>query len=97
MTSRSRSVKRSRSAVVNPGLRARSRSDCWAYLRIVSAKQPIFAAIDPIAAHCDACSASERQGGFVSPLRLAFSTVLGESFDAPMGPTYLSAKVTSSQ
>ena len=39
-----------------PGRCPASRSACRTHFRSVSAVQPIFPAIDPIAAHCDACS-----------------------------------------
>src|SRR5690606_15454978 len=56
--SRSSSLIRSRSAVVGPGRLPRSRSACRTQLRSVSPEQPIFAAIDWMAAHCDAYSRS---------------------------------------
>src|SRR5690606_38121371 len=55
---RSSSLIRSRSAVVGPGRLPRSRSACRTQLRSVSPEQPIFAAIDWMAAHCDAYSRS---------------------------------------
>src|SRR5690606_32403069 len=57
-TSRSSSLIRSRSAVVGPGCLPRSRSACRTQLRSVSPEQPIFAAIDWMAAHCDTFSPS---------------------------------------
>ena len=43
-----------RSALVGPARMPRSRSACRTHLRSVSAVQPIFAAIEPIASHCEA-------------------------------------------
>ena len=54
----SSSLSRSRFALVTPARRPRSRSPCRTHLRRVSAVHPIFAAIDPIAAHCDSYSVS---------------------------------------
>src|SRR5437867_6618885 len=54
--SRSNSLSRSRSVLVNPARRPWSRSAWRTHLRSVSAVQPIFAAIEPIAAHCESCS-----------------------------------------
>src|SRR5512132_4408965 len=51
-TSRSSALIRSRSSLVVPA-RPLSRSACRTQPRSVSAVQPIFAAIEPIAAHCD--------------------------------------------
>src|SRR5690606_27968722 len=45
-------------AVVGPGRLPRSRSACLTQLRSVSPEQPIFAAIDWMAAHCDEYSRS---------------------------------------
>jgi hypothetical protein len=53
-TSRSSALIRSRSSLVEPGRRLWSRSACQTLRRKVSAVQPIFAAIEPIAAHCEA-------------------------------------------
>src|SRR3954465_14530175 len=47
---------RSRSSVVGPGRRPWSPSACRTQLRSVSPEQPIFSAIERIAAHCEACS-----------------------------------------
>src|SRR5690348_5819088 len=47
---------RSRSSVLVPGRLPWSRSACRTQLDSVCAVQPILAAIDTIAAHCDACS-----------------------------------------
>src|SRR5262245_64925571 len=47
---------RSRSSVVVPGRLPWSRSACRTQLDSVCAVQPILAAIDTIAAHCDVCS-----------------------------------------
>ena len=44
--------------LVTPARRLWSRSACRTHLRSVSGVQPIFAAIEPIAAHCEAYSAS---------------------------------------
>jgi hypothetical protein len=54
--SRSSSFSRGRSSVVNPGRRRASRSAWRTQCRNVSAVQPIFPAMDSMAAHCDACS-----------------------------------------
>ena len=56
--SRSSSLSRSRSVLVTPARRPWSRSACRTHLRSVSAVQPTFAAIEPIAAHCESYSAS---------------------------------------
>src|SRR6476620_9722056 len=56
--SRSSSLSRSRSVLVTPARRPWSRSACRTHLRSVSAVQPIFDAIEPIAAHCESYSAS---------------------------------------
>jgi hypothetical protein len=45
---------RSRSSLVGPARFPWSRSACRTQLRSVSAVQPIFAAIETIAAHCEA-------------------------------------------
>lgn len=55
--SRGSSPRRSRSVLVTPARRPCSRSACRTHLRRVSAGHTIFAAIDSIAAHCEACSA----------------------------------------
>jgi hypothetical protein len=47
---------RSVSLVVGPGRLPWSRSAWRTHSRNVSALQPIFAAIEPIAAHCELCS-----------------------------------------
>src|SRR5829696_8723957 len=47
---------RSRSSVVGPPRTPWSRSACRTQLRNVSPEQPILAAIEWIAAHCEACS-----------------------------------------
>ena len=54
--SRSSAFKRSRSSVVTPGFLSWSVSAWFTHRRSVSAVQPIFAEIDTIAAHCEACS-----------------------------------------
>lgn len=53
--SRSSSLKRSLSDVVKPGRFPASRSAGRTQFRSVFALQPIFPAIDVIAAHCDEC------------------------------------------
>jgi hypothetical protein len=53
-TSRSSSLIRSRSSLVGPAGRPRSRSAWRTQPRSVSPVQPIFAAIEPIAAYCEA-------------------------------------------
>src|SRR5215211_5843627 len=55
-TSRSSALIRSCSVVVGPARSPWSRSACRTHLRKVSAVQPIFAAIEPIADHCEAWS-----------------------------------------
>lgn len=57
-TSRSSALIRSCSSVVGPGRLPWSRSACRTQPRNVSAVQPIFAAIELIAAHCEACSSA---------------------------------------
>ena len=57
-TSRSSALIRSCSSVVGPGRLPWSHSACRTQFRSVSGLQPIFAAIELIAAHCDACSPS---------------------------------------
>src|SRR3954470_19291904 len=52
--SRSRALIRARSSLVGPTRSPWSRSACRTQPRNVSAVQPIFAAIEPIAAHCEA-------------------------------------------
>ena len=52
--SRSSALIRSCSSLVGPAPRPRSRSACRTHFRSVSAVQPIFAAIEPIASHCEA-------------------------------------------
>jgi hypothetical protein len=54
--SRSSAFSRSRVSPVIPSRRPWSRSACRTHPRSVSALQPIFAAIELIAAHCEACS-----------------------------------------
>jgi TIR domain len=54
-TARSSSFIRSRSLVVSPGRFPASRCDWRTHFRSVSAVQPIFGAIDSIAAHSDSC------------------------------------------
>src|SRR5437867_12703004 len=56
--SRSSCLRRSRSSVVRPGRLPASRSAWRTHFRSVSAVQPIFSAIEVIAAHCDSCAAS---------------------------------------
>jgi hypothetical protein len=51
--SRSSSLSRSRSPLVSPERTPWSHSACRTHLRSVSGEQPIFPAIDEIAAHCD--------------------------------------------
>jgi hypothetical protein len=55
--SRSSALIRSRSSVLAPGRRPWSRSACRTQFDRVCAVQPILAAIEAIAAHCDVCSA----------------------------------------
>src|SRR3954469_3691099 len=54
--SRSSALIRSRSSVLGPPRRPLSLSDCRIQLRSLSPEQPILAAIELIAAHCEACS-----------------------------------------
>src|SRR5690606_31299280 len=56
--SRSSPLIRSSSAVLAPGRLPSSRSACLTQRRSVSLEQPIFSAIDSIAAHCDGYSPS---------------------------------------
>src|SRR5271165_1969418 len=75
-TSRSSALTRSCSAVLGPSRWPVSRS-CWrTHRRSVSAVQPIFAAIDTIAAHCDAYSSLDS-----ATIRTARSMTSGENFD----------------
>ncbi|CAO3428183.1 hypothetical protein [Azospirillum doebereinerae] len=53
-TARSTALIRSCSSVLGPSRLPWSRSACRTQPRSVSAVQPIFAAIEPIAAHCQA-------------------------------------------
>jgi len=55
-TSRSSALIRSRSPVVAPARAPLSRSAWRTQRRSVSAVQPIFAAIETIASHCEPCS-----------------------------------------
>jgi hypothetical protein len=55
-TSRSKALIRSRSSLVGPARTPWSRSAWRTQPRSVSAVHPIFAAIEPIAAHSEACS-----------------------------------------
>src|SRR5690606_20843671 len=75
--SRSSSFIRSRSVVVSPGRLPASRSACRTQFRSVSPEQPIFSAIDWMAAHCDAYSAS-----CSNTIRTARSRTSGEYFFA---------------
>src|SRR5579875_2961014 len=54
--SRSKALIRSRSSVVGPARKPRSRSACRTQRRNVSRVHPILAPIEPIAAHCELCS-----------------------------------------
>src|SRR5262245_43277793 len=56
--SRSSCLSRCRSSVVRPGRRPWFRSAWRTHFRSVSAVQPIFSAIEVIAAHCESCAAS---------------------------------------
>src|SRR4030095_9569728 len=56
--SRSSALSRARSSLVSPGRRPRSRSAWRTQWRSVSFVQPIFSAIEPIAAHCESYSGS---------------------------------------
>src|SRR5262245_46061709 len=56
LTSRSSSLRRSRSELDRPGRFPWSRSACRTHLREVSSVQPILVAIETIAAHCVLCS-----------------------------------------
>ena len=81
--SRSRSFKRSRSVVVNPGRRPASRSVCRNQLRNVSGVQPIFSAIEQIAAHCELYSSA-----WSTTMRTARSRTSDEyRFGLPMTPS----------
>ena len=71
--SRSSAVSRRRSSVVKPGRRPVSRSIARTQWRRVSDEQPIFAAIDRIAAHCESYSRS-----CSSTIRTARSRTSGE-------------------
>src|SRR5262249_34961903 len=51
-------LSRCRSSVVKPGRVPSSRSAWRTHFRSVSAVQPIFSAIEVIAAHCESCAAS---------------------------------------
>src|SRR5690606_39024971 len=74
-TSRSSAFIRARSSVVSPGRSPWSRSARRTHRRNVSAVQPIFPAIDAIAAHCEPCSS-----WCSSTIRTARSRTSGEYF-----------------
>src|SRR5690606_7999034 len=83
-TSRSRSFSRARSLVVTPSRLPESRSACRTHFLSVSGVQPIFAAIEWIAAHCDSCcgccsntsrtARSRTSGGYLLGLPMAPSS-----------------------
>src|SRR5690606_7568209 len=75
--SRSSSLIRSRSVVVSPGRLPASRSACRTQFRSVSPEQPIFSAIDWMAAHCEEYSLS-----CSNTIRTARSPTSGEYFFA---------------
>src|SRR6266550_4704666 len=82
-TSRSSAFTRSRSSLVTPGRRPRSRSNWRTQRRNDSLVQPIFSAIETMAAHCDPCSAA-----WSSTSRTARScTSAGYLFDVLMTPS----------
>src|SRR5690606_9308103 len=68
---------RSRSVVVSPGRLPASRSACRTQFRSVSPEQPIFSAIDWMAAHCEEYSLS-----CSNTIRTARSRTSGEYFFA---------------
>src|SRR5690606_14321132 len=81
--SRSSALIRSVSLVVGPGRLPWSRSACRTQRRSVSDVQPIFPAMDPIAAHCEPCSC-----WCSSTSRTARSCTSGENFaDFLMAPS----------
>jgi hypothetical protein len=73
---------RSRSLVVGPARKPPSRSACRIQRRNVSAVQPIFVLIDPIAAHCEPCSC-----WCYCTNRTARSCTSGENFDFLIAPS----------
>src|SRR5215470_12432070 len=81
--SRSSCLRRSRSSVVRPGRFPASRSAWRTHFRSVSAVQPIFSAMEVIAAHCDSCAAS-----CSSTIRTARARTSGENLvDLGMAPS----------
>ena len=62
-------MSRCRSSVVRPGRRPSSRSAWRTHFRSVSAVQPIFSAIEVIAAHCESCPASCSTTSRTAPAR----------------------------
>ena len=90
----SSALKHSRSALVSPGRRLWSRSACRTHLRNVSFVQPIFSAIDPIAAHCESwslwCSSTMRttrsrtSGEYLFEELIALSSQVVDSPDHPV-------------
>src|SRR5208337_1951366 len=92
-TSRSRSLSRSRSPLVSPGRLPASRWVCRTHLRNVSAVQPIFDAIDVIAAHSESCEGncsntsrtarSRTSGGYLLGLPMAPSSQHWEPPEKP--------------
>src|SRR5690606_34788297 len=100
--SRSSSLIRSRSAVVGPGRLPRSRSACRTQLRSVSPEQPIFAAIDWMAAHCDAysrsCSNTSRTARSRTSGEYFFAclmTPISQELESPANPGRFTSFVTS--
>ena len=102
--SRSSALSRSRSALVSPGRRPWSRSACRTHLRNVSLVQPIFSAIDPIAAHCEhvptgapAPCARLVPGPPGSTCSKNSSALSSQSIDSPANPARFKTTLASSR
>src|SRR4051812_40500673 len=95
-TSRSSALIRSCSSVVGPGRLPWSRSACRTQPRSVSGLQPIFAAIELIAAHCEAYSSacsntirtarSRTSGAYLGDACFVMMTPVSQEMGPPVNP-----------
>src|SRR5690606_4247813 len=97
--SRSSPLIRSSSAVLAPGRLPSSRSACLTQRRSVSLEQPIFSAIDSIAAHCDGYSPSGSSTSRTARSRISreylfasFMTPIPRKLRPPANPGRFTAK-----